>query len=120
MLKKMNTILRNSRDKMKTLRIYNPIFIKPTYARLSISKWNFDKLVDKDGNLRVIVYDKNKVVGWGIVNKQKWIKTNKFKEEKIVYRPDEPMIYYYNNLSFEKPKTEEDELKKLAKAKVFG
>mgnify|MGYP001564390244 CR=1 FL=1 len=96
---------------MKSLTIYNPIFLEPTYARISISKWNFDKLADKDGNLLVVVKNGDKIAGQGMVNKQKWIKTAKLKEKKVVFRPQEPMEYYHNNLPFEQPKTEEDTAK---------
>lgn len=105
---------------MKTLKIYNPIFVKENYARISISQWSFDKLADKDGNLKVIVYNGDKIAGQGIVNKQQWIKTSKLIESKVVYRPNEPMIYYYNNLVFEPIKTKEDELKNLSQIGVFG
>ena len=56
--------------------------------------------------------------GIGIHNPVNWIKTGK-KMEKIFLRPDEPMILYGNYVKIEKPKTEEEELKELAKLGVF-
>jgi len=56
--------------------------------------------------------------GVGIANPVQWIKTGK-KMEKIFLRPDEPMILYGNYVKIEKPKTEEEQLKDLAKLGVF-
>jgi len=104
---------------MKSLDIKYPIHLEQTYAYISITNWNFEKLADKNGDLKVNVYKDGKLAGWGIANKKDWIRTCKLKEEKIVYRPDEPLKFYYNNLGFKKEPTEEEHLEELAKAGTF-
>lgn len=95
------------------IKIFNPIWIKDNLAYFSISQWNFEK-ADKQGNLDIKVYSGDKLAGEGTINKKNWIKTAKLKEKKVVYRPDDPMVYYYNILAFKKPKTEEDKLREFS------
>lgn len=89
------------------IKIYNPIWVNKNGAYFSISKWNFQKEPDPK-EIRVEVWQGKKVVGQGIINKSQWIKTAKLKEKKIIFKPDDPMVFYYNILFFPKPKTEED------------
>lgn len=93
--------------------IFNAVFYEPTYARISISKWNFDK--ERDDLVDVVVKKGDKVAGSATISKKKWISTAKQKESKIVKNPNEPMIYYYNDIIFDKPLTEEERLIKLSK-----
>jgi hypothetical protein len=89
------------------LKIFNPIWVNETSSYFSISKWNFKELADNNGNLEVYIYQGGKLMGQGIVNKKQWIKTKKLRESKVVYRPDDPMVYYYNIMKF-KSKAEKD------------
>jgi hypothetical protein len=103
----------------KMIKIYSPIWVNENGAYFSISKWNFQK----ETNLKEIeirVYNGQKLAGKGTIDKRKWIKTAKLKEKKIVFRPEEPLIFYYNIMKFEKPLSEEENLKQMAQSGVFG
>ena len=83
--------------------ILKPIFIEPLYARISISDWNFDK---EDGDqVEVRVFDglddkgNPKFIGEGIISRKHWVETCKFKESKIIKKP-EPITFYHNDLIF--------------------
>jgi len=104
---------------MKTLRIKNAVFIRPTYAYISISDYYLNKLMDLQGNLKVIVYDGDKIAGQGIINSRQWIKTAKYHESVVKLRPDEPLTFWYNNILFKQPQTTEEHLKELAQAGTF-
>jgi hypothetical protein len=94
------------------IKITNPIWATENGAYLSISKWNFDN--EGTENVVVKVYKDKKFIGKATINRKNWVKTAKQKEKKVVFRPDDPMIYYYNNVLFEKPLTEDEKLRKLS------
>lgn len=87
------------------IKIFRPIFVKPTYAYLSLSDYYLGR--EKGKEVEVEVYNGEKLVGKSIINKEKWIRTCKFKESVVKLRPEEPMIFYYNFLRFNQPKTAE-------------
>jgi len=101
------------------IKIYNPIWVNENGAYFSISKWNFQKETNPK-EIEIRVFNRQKLAGKGIIDKRKWIKTAKLKEKKIVFRPNEPLIFYYNIMRFEKSLTEEEKLKQMAQIGVFG
>lgn len=93
--------------------IKKPIHFNKDNAYVSISKWSFDKEVGDSVRVAVVIGEDingEYIYGKGTIGKKNWIKTAKQTEKKIVFRPNEPMIYYYNYLVFDKPKTA-DEIK---------
>ena len=88
------------------IKIFNPIYITDTYAFISLSDWNFAK--EKSDEIDVMVMNGNSVAGTGTISKKQWIKTAKLKEKVVKLRPDDPMTFYYNNLVFKQPETEEE------------
>lgn len=94
------------------IRINNPIYSTPGYAYLSLSDWALSK---EGKNVEVRVYNDDKFVCKGIIDKKDWIKTAKEKIKKVYYQPNNPMTFYYNYLKIEKPLTDEEKLEKLSK-----
>ena len=88
---------------MKKFSIRNPVWIRDNIAYFSISDYTFQQKADAEGNLRVGVFKDDKLVGWNIVNSKDWIRTNKQKESKIVYRPNEPLNFFYNTMLLRTP-----------------
>ena len=97
------------------LEIKLPIWVKDNMAYVSISDYTFKKMADKEGNLKVKVYQGSIFKGKGIINQKNWIKTAKDKQERVFYRPDEPIKFYYNIISFIKPQTEEEKMIEFCK-----
>jgi hypothetical protein len=94
------------------IKIFNPIYITDTYAFISISDWNFAK--EKSDEIDVMVMKGDQIAGTGTISKKQWIKTCKQKEKVVKLRPDDPMTFYYNNLVFKQPETEEEKYKRIA------
>lgn len=101
------------------IKIINPIWVKDTGAYFSISKWNFQKETIPN-KIEVEVYKGNKFMGKGVIDKKTWINTAKLKEKKVVFRPDDPMVYYYNTMLFVKPLTKDEELAQMFKDGVLS
>jgi len=60
--------------------------------------------------------------GVGIHDPKEWLKTGD-RMEKVMLRPDEPMILWCNYVKVEEqkpPETDEEKMEKLAKTGVFG
>lgn len=93
---------------LNTYRINNPIFTGDRYAIFSLTDYTLNKLCDKNGNLKIVIYKDDKFVGSNIINKRNWIKNCKHKEKVIKLRPDEPMQFFYNDMLI-KTKAEIDE-----------
>ncbi len=93
--------------------IYNPIFLTDTYARISISDWNFNR--EPNDEVEIVVMKGNEIAGKSIISKKNWIKTAKLVEEKVKLRPTEPMKFYYNDLVFLKEKSEDEKLEEFSK-----
>ena len=100
------------------IKIFNPLWIKDDRTCFSISQWNFDK--EKGDKVSVIVYNGNKIAGEGEISKKEWIKTAKLKESKVVYRPNEPLVFYYNVLKFIKQPTAQEKFMENVGRGVYG
>ena len=99
------------------IKIYHPIWKKENCAYFSLSKWNLDK--EKGDEVLVEVYDGNKAIGHGTISKKQWIRTAKQKEKKVVFRPDDPMIYYYNTMNFKQKLSPEEESLRMIKEGII-
>ena len=96
------------------IRIFNPIWARHNCAYFSISQWNLDK--EKNDDVVVEVCSGNKVIGTGTINKKQWIKTARQKEKKIVFRPHEPLVFYYNVMPLTRLETEDDKMREFSKS----
>ena len=94
---------------MNLLKIYNPIRADEEKAFFSISDWNFKLKDNGTGQLKVRVYSGDKILGEGIVDIKDWKKTAWEKVKKVELRPEEPLVYYFNQMYFQSP----DELERL-------
>lgn len=90
-----------------TITIHKPIYTTDNSAYCSISKWQFGKSFNTNEDVMVIVLKDDIEIGRGLVKPKQWVKTAKLKEEEVIYRPDEPMEFYYNYVKFEPKKSKE-------------
>ena len=85
------------------LKIYNPIRVENGKAYFSLSSYNFRRCNNGTGKIKVRVYNGKEIAGEGIIDIKSWIKNCVEKQKKIMYRANEPMIYYFNFLQFQNP-----------------
>jgi hypothetical protein len=99
---------------LNTCRINNPIFTGDRYARFSLTDYTMNKLCNKDGNLKIVIYKDDKFVGGNTINRKQWIKTCKLKEKVVKLRPDEPLQFFYNDMAVKTKAELDDEILKQA------
>jgi len=80
--------------------IDKPVWIKGMVAHFSLSDYTFKKYA-KRGKLGVKVLKDNIPIGTCEVDQAKWIRTAKEVIPKVYYRPDEPIMFYYNTAKLE-------------------
>ena len=89
---------------------------KPLYDNFVYIRYDkyIRQAIDRGAKLKIRIPQ-----GIGIHDPEEWMRTGK-RMEKVFKRPDEPMVLWGNWVMFEKPKTENEEIKELAEAGSFG